>query len=483
MSYRRGSNTLVQPRQLVTKTESTNKHSQAVPRRVLSLFDAVCIIVGTIIGAGIFKTVPEVAKNAGDFQWMIMLWVFGGVLTVIGAMCFAELTTTHSEDVGGDYVYLKKAYGRPVGFMFAWAAFWIIRPANIGAMAITFASYFDQIVPTGHQVVYAIVPVVLLSITNLIGLRQGTWIQNVLTVAKVLGILAIVGLAFFNPVETATWKNPSPPENAAGGWLLAMVLIMFTFGGWNDISFVAAEIKQPGRNLFRSLIFGSLIVTAVYIAMSFAAVAALGFESLVEAKAYAVDVVRSSLGDGNAWAAQSARLVAALVCVSCLGAINGIMLTSPRIYYAAGRDYQALDQLGRWDARRDQPWQATVAQAVVTVLLFSLCFRYENPFSVIVQVSAPVFWSFLGVTGLALIVLRYKNRSGVEPEFAYRVPFYPLPPIVLAIVCFAMTYSSISWVIKQEFWVSGGLVAGLMAVGILVGLFLKPRENIESKRL
>lgn len=446
----------------------------AAPQRVLTLFDAVCIIVGTIIGAGIFKTVPKVASLAGDMHWMILLWVLGGTLTVIGAMCFAELTTTNAEDVGGDYVYLKKAYGRPFGFMFAWAAFWIIRPANIGAMAITFATYFEQIVPTGYLLLYAIVPVCFLSLANLAGLRQGTWIQNVLTVVKVLGILAIVVLAVGNPTEVSNWSNPKPPADVSGGWLLALVYIMFTFGGWNDISFVAAEIKRPEKNLFRSLIFGSLIVTGVYIAISFAAAAAIGFESLASSKAYAVDVVRSALGDGNDFGPYSARLVAALVCISCLGAINGIMLTSPRIYYAVGRDYSMLGMLGQWDEQRNQPWQATVAQAIVTILLFSLCFRYENPFHVIVEISAPVFWLFLGVTGLALIVLRYKNSAGKsEKDFAYRVPFYPLPPIILAIVCFAMTYSSLNYVIGKRYYISGGLVAGILVFGIPLSLVLR----------
>lgn len=173
-----------------------SKNEAIQPRRVLTLFDAVSIIVGTIIGAGIFQTAPEIASLSGSFLWSVVLWVFGGLLTLIGALCFAELTTSHHEAVGGDYVYLKLAYGRPVGFMFAWAAFWIIRPANIGAMAMVFASYFDQLMPTGLQLPYAVLAVLLLSGANLIGLKQGKWVQNVLTVAKIAGILGIVALAF-----------------------------------------------------------------------------------------------------------------------------------------------------------------------------------------------------------------------------------------------------------------------------------------------
>ena len=274
----------------------------AGPKRTLSLFDAICIIVGTIIGAGIFQTAPLIASNAGNFQWMIGLWLAGGMITVIGALCFAELTTRFSDLAGGDYGYLKMSYGRPVGFMFAWATFWIIRPGNIGAMALTFASYFDRVLgfdAADNQfrvAVYTLSAVLVLSGFNLIGLRQGKWIQNVLTVVKVLGIGAIISVAFFTPSSSAPGPANPVQFGAAQNLGLALVFVMFSFGGWNDISFVSTELKSPERNLFRALLYGSVLVTAIYVVVNCAFVASLGFNQMTESGAVATDVTQKSFG-------------------------------------------------------------------------------------------------------------------------------------------------------------------------------------------
>lgn len=451
---------------------------QSQPQRTLSLFDAICIVVGTIIGAGIFKTAPDIAGFSGSIVVLVLLWLVGGALTITGALCFVELTTRFKETAGGDYGYLKYAYGRSVAFLFAWSTFWIIRPGNIGAMAITFAYYFDQVLgfedadtAVMRKLIFAIAAVAMLSAVNLIGLSQGRRTQNFLTVAKIVGILAIITIAFVFGKPGSLQSDITAPIASSGNWLLAIVFIMFSFGGWNDMSFIANEVKNPSRNLFRTLIFSTVAVTAIYLTINFAFVYALGFEGTSASSSVATDVIRTTLGADSAIGQQSARIVAALICVSCLGAINGIIITSPRIYYAAGRDYSALEFIGRWDARRNQPWLATLLQALVTILLFFLCFQYENPFRVILVVSAPFFWTFLGLTGLALIVLR--NKRKISPtEDSFRVPFYPLPPIVLAIACFAMTYSAIDHVIDEKYWVAGATICGIMFVGSFLSLFL-----------
>lgn len=169
----------------------------------------------------------------------------------------------------------------------------------------------------------------------------------------------------------------------------------------------------------------------------------------------------------------SARIIAALICVSCLGAINGMIITSPRIYYAAGRDYQALGVIGSWNQRRNQPWLATLLQAVVTILLFLLCFQYENPFRVILVVSAPFFWAFLGLTGIALIVLRGKNAIA-DSDHAFRVPLYPLPPLILAAACLAMMWTAIEFAISEKYWGAGSAICGIMILGIILSLILSP---------
>lgn len=462
-------------------------NSQVGPKRTLSLFDAVCIIVGTIIGAGIFQTAPKIALFAGSPYLMFGLWLVGGVITVIGALCFAELTTRFANVPGGDYGFLKLGYGRPVGFMFAWATFWIIRPGNMGAMALTFAAYFDQIGLLDsngngqfYQAVYTIFAIVVLSIINLIGLKQGKSIQNFLTVVKVLGIASIVIVALIAPAESASSVDEAVVSNNSSMWLVGLVFVMFSFGGWNDISFVATEVKSPEKNLFRSLVIGSLLVTAIYLVVNIAFVAALSFQTVRESSSVATDVVRHSLGANSFVGQRGAQIIAGLICISCLGAINGIIITSPRIYYAVGKDYPLLSFVGRWDSKRNQPWIAIAIQAAVTVGFCILCFQYKNPFEAILIASAPFFWAFLGMAGLAVIVLRVRLTDSQYP-FVFRTPFYPLEPIVLAIACFAMTYSSFSHMLHEGYWVAIYAVFGMMGIGVLLGLSLSSSSsNIDN---
>lgn len=454
--------------------EITDQVSNAQPRRVLSLFDSVCIIVGTIIGSGIFKTSPEIAQNSSGFPVLILLWILGGVVALIGALCFAELMTTNRNEVGGDYVYLKKAYGRPIAFMFAWAAFWIIRPGNIAAMAMIFAEYFNQIIPGGDysQVIYAVAAVGLLSVTNLLGLKQGKGVQNALTVAKVVGILAIVTIAFASPA-------PSLDLTMAGSqsddslWL-AMILVMFTYGGWNDIAFVTGEIRDPKKNLFRSLLLGTMVVTLVYVLINVAFVIGLGYETMASSKAVATELTQQALGAETTFGQRSGQLIAALVCVSCLGAINGMILTSPRIYYALGRDVRPLRALAEWSSQRNTPWQSVVLQSLVTIGLLLVCLRYQDAFKVVVVCTAPYFWGFLGLTVLSLIVMRVKSRSQSLPddEGTYRVPLFPLPPIFFAAVCGGLFYNSITYIQFRGFYTAFFVVTGLMAIGVVLGLIL-----------
>ena len=456
------------------------KPANSGPSRTVSLFDAICIIVGTIIGAGIFKTAPSIANFAGSYSVMILLWLVGGLLTVIGALCFAELTTRFSNVAGGDYGFLKMAYGKHIGFLFAWATFWIIRPGNMGAMALTFAGYFDEVFGGGpfddqwRIAFYTILSILVLSCTNLIGLKQGKKIQNVLTVAKVVGIASIILVAFLMPAPNAnegSIANTASPSNS--NWLLAMVLVMFSFGGWNDISFIATEIKKPEKNLFRALILGCVLVTTIYVIVNIAFSTSLGFESVAQSKAVATDVIQNSMGRESWFGEKAAKIVAALICISCLGAINGIIITSPRIYFAAGRDYPLFGSLGAWDTKRNQPWIATSVQAVVTIAFCILCFQYKDPFEVIVVSSAPFFWSFLGLAGLSLIVFRRRNSNESQEKKYFQTPLFPLEPLVLATACFAMAYSSLNHMMAMDYWLAFIAVVVTMVIGAILSVLIR----------
>jgi len=259
---------------------------QAAPQRILSLFDAVCIAAGIIIGAGIYQITPAVARGAGTVAQLMSLWIIGGLLSLCGALSYAELAAAYPNSTGGDFVYLTKAYGRPAGFLFGWSQLVIVRPGDIAVMAFAFATYGRQIWepaavdPQISQRLYAAGAVVVLTLMNMLGVRQGKWTQNLLTAVKAVGLIGIAaaGLAVNRPVEPARPLEPIP----AG---LALIFVLFTYGGWNEVAYVAAEVKNPGKNIVRALAVGMAAVMILYLLVNGAFVYGLTFGGLAASEA------------------------------------------------------------------------------------------------------------------------------------------------------------------------------------------------------
>jgi basic amino acid/polyamine antiporter, APA family len=436
------------------------------PRRQLSLLDSTSIIVGVIIGSGIYKTSSDIAANVADEGLLMTVWVLGGLLSLVGALCYAELANAYPEE-GGDYVYLTRAMGRPVGFLFAWAQLWIVRPGSIGAYAFVFATYANQLWPLGQGpwplVLYAAAAIVVLTAINLLGLREGKWTQNVLTAVKLLGLLAIIAVGLL--VSPA-----APPPHAVkssfslDGFRLAMIFVLYTYGGWNEMAYVAAEVRNPQKNILRALVLGTLAVTGLYVLVNLAFLHALGLSGAAHSPAIAADAVARGLGP---W---SARAVSLLICLSSLGAINGMILTGARIYYAMGRDHRLYGWLAKWNARRDTPMRAMLLQSLVVLGLVVGFGARQDGFERMVTFTTPVFWIFFLLAGASLIVLRRREPSAPRP---YRVPWYPLLPVVFCLSCALMVYASVSWAIdngsREAFW-----SLGLLAIGGALSI-LKPR--------
>ncbi len=447
------------------------------PQRKLTLLDAVCVIVGSIIGAGIFGTVGDVARQLPGPEWLILVWVAGGIVSLIGCLCFAELTTNYNEP-GGDYYYLTRAFGYPTGLAFAWAAFWIVRPGNIGAMAMIFAQYavtlFGLTDTVGIKLLLALLSVAVLTMVNLLGVRSGKSTQNVLTIFKVLGILTIFVAAGLiiprleNPFDNLSAGGQRLPH--VGALFLPLVLVMFTYGGWNDISFVAAEVRQPRRNLPWSLVIGTLIVTICYVGFNLALLLVLGFDGLAKPEGAAPSAMMSITAAG--WGSQ---FLSCLVCISCLGAINGMVFTSPRIYYAVGQRYPQWAWLSNWGGRHDGPWAAILCQAMISMLLIGICGMRSDSFTQILAVTAPYFWVFLALTFASLVVLR-RQRGGSNLT-AFRVPLYPLSPIFMIVVSLGISYSSVQYIAAQRYWIAANLVGVIMIVGVIVAISIKPRVS------
>lgn len=403
------------------------------PRRELTLLDSVCLIVGIIVGVGIYQMAPDIARGASGALGLLALWLLGGLISLCGALAYAELATAYPQ-AGGDYAYLTRAYGRWAGFLFGWIQLVVVRPGDIAVMAFAFAMYAraihdpaaDSAFSYGHQV-YACLAVAVLTLINIIGVRQGKWTQNLLTFAKVLGLAAIVAVALFAPQDGAT-PQPVDPLPAS----LALILVLFTFGGWNEMAYVAAEVAHPGRNIVRALVLGTVTVTLLYLAVNGAYLFALGYQGLAASHAVAADTISTVFSD------RASAIISALVCVSALGAVNGLIFTGARISYAVGKDHRLFRPLGRWHANTGTPVRALLLQAAIAIALIVSLGSFLNA---VLYTAAPVYLFYLATT-LSVIVLRRKDPLAKRP---YRMWGYPFTTVVFCITCAFLACSAIAY--------------------------------------
>ncbi len=430
------------------------------PTRQLTLFDAVCIIVGIVIGAGIYETTPAIAGSVTTPAWLMLFWLLGGLLSLIGALCYAEIITTWPEE-GGDYVFLNKAYGRKMGFLFAWSGFWVVRPANIGAVSYIFARYATDIVPLGSGgydfMLYAAGAVITFTAANILGVRTGKWSQNILTALTVTGLLTVVaaGLLFSTPSLPEVDVDTLPPGS---DYYLALILVLFTYGGWSNIAYVAAEVRRPQTNILRSLITGVAVITCTYILVNLAFINVLGLEGMTASQSVASDMIRAIGGETGA------LLISLLICVTCLGNINGMLLTESRIYYALGRENRLYGFLGTWSPHLDSPVWSLTLQAGITLAMIVTLGGDGNAFERLVVLSAPLFWFFVLLVGLSLFVFRFRNRPD-HP--VYRVPLYPWLPAAFCLSNAFLLYASLAYAWQQGYseiiWIGIVLITGIIA--------------------
>ena len=416
------------------------------PKRELSLFDSTCLIAGIIIGVGIYQTAPDVARGAGSWWGVLAIWLVGGLLSLVGALGYAELASAYPHE-GGDYVYLSRAYGPQAGFLFGWIQTTIVRPGDIAVIAFAFATYgrtlYDPLGGTSFlhgQRVYACAAILVLTLINIAGVRQGKWVQNVLTVVKVAGLLAIIGVALAGPQARMDHVAVEPFPLS-----IALILVLFTFGGWNEMAYVAAEVKRPQRNIVRALILGTVSVTGLYLLLNGAFLHGLGYPGLATSDAVAVDAVSAVLPRVGA------RLVSALICISALGVVNGLIFAGSRISYAVGSDHRVFRVLGRWDPKTGTPVRALLVQAGIAIGVVLILGSFVDA----VIYTAAAVYSFYAATTLAVIVLRRRDRQVARP---YHMAGYPVTPAIFAAVCAFLVYSAIAY----KPWIA------LASVGVLM---------------
>jgi len=444
---------------------SATTRAEPLPRPALSLRDAMCLIVGTIVGVGIFRTPSMVAEHTGSAGVALLAWLAGGVVSLIGALCYAELASTYP-NTGGDYHYLARAFGRRSAFLFAWARLSVIQTGAIALLAFVLGDYAAELLPFGRWAspLYAGLIVVLLTTTNILGVRQGTTTQNVLTTLEVGGILliAVTALAAAPAVLSAGGGTPTVSPGAFG---LVMVFVLLTYGGWNEAAYLSGEMHDPGRTVARALVWSLALVTALYLLLNWSFLATLGVAGVAGSKAVAADVVGQTLGP------RGAQLTSALIVVAALTSINAAVFTGARSSYAVGRDFGVLALLGRWNGVTRTPVNALVVQGAVALALVGLGAFTRNGFETMVEYTAPVFWLFLLLTGVALMVLRRRDGARARP---FRVPFYPLTPLAFCLTSGYLLYSSLAYTGVGALVGVGVLSAGALVLLVTGGRSLRP---------
>jgi len=409
------------------------KSAGAKPQQLLSVFAGASFIIGIVIGIGIFRTPSLVASGVSSEAMFIAAWVLGGLVMLVGALCYAELGSAHP-DAGGEYHFLRRAFGREIGVLFAWARGTVIQTGAIAAVAFVYADYASNIIPLGpySSAIHAVLGVVVITGLNLIGTPQGARAQMILTVLTIAALLAVI-LAGFS--TTGTTHPPIQAGSQWGTFGLAMVFVLLTYGGWNEAAYLSGELKDVRRNMVRTLLLGTAVVVVMYVLANLAYLNVFGLEGLRKSQTVGADIMRVAVGD---W---GAILFSLIVCVCALSTLNATIFTGARGYYALGRDVPAIRKLGVWDEQGGgKPANALLLQATIALALLAFGSTTRDGFEAMVAYTAPVFWFFLFLIAVSVFVFR--KRGG---ELPYRLPLYPVPPILFGAAALWMIYSSIAY--------------------------------------
>jgi basic amino acid/polyamine antiporter, APA family len=441
---------------------------EAAPRQVIGLGAAIALIVGVVIGAGIFKAPAIVASMTGSALLMFSIWALGGLISIIGALCYAELSTAYASP-GGDYHFLYRAYGRSVSFLFAWARFAVISTGSIALLGFVFGDYLNAVLPLGPAgpAYYAAGAITLLTWLNVRSVGAGTIAQAWLTTVEIAGLLLIVGAA----LALASNGAAAPAQSAAAAPLsgsigLAMVFVLLTYGGWNEAAYLSAELMDSRRNMVRALLLSLLAVTTLYLLVTWAYWQGLGMAGMSQSDAIAADLLKVAFGPAGA------AIISVIIAIAALTSINATIIVGARSSYAAGRDWAPLARLGVWDRQRGTPANALKFQCAAALLLVLAGAWTGSGFKSMVEFTAPVFWLFFLLSGISLFVLRKREPHTPRP---FRVPMFPLLPILFCATCAFMLWASLSYVYNQSLggWNAAWVGVAVMLAGAVLLLFLR----------
>ena len=438
----------------------TSSHGLA---RRLGLFDATMLVMGGIIGSGIFVTPAEVARHVTTPLLIVGVWVLGGLVALAASFVYAELAARRPE-VGGQYAYLRDAYGPMPAFLYGWALLLVIQSGGMAAVAITFARYFADLVqlPLPENAV-AVGVLGLLTLINCMGVRSGSNVQSGLMVLKILaiGALVVAGLLFAPAIGPHAQPNTIQSVGTLAAIGAAMTPVMFSYGGWQTSSFVAGEMRNPARDLARGLLFGVAGVVILYTAVAFVCVHTLGAAGLASSKTPATDVMRLALGP------RGATFIAIGITVSTLGFLSQGMLTAPRVYFAMAEDGLFFRGVAKISARTRVPVVAIVLQGLAAAVI-----ALSGTFGQILNYVVSVDFIFFGLTGAALFVFRRR-----EPDQAvfFKAPGHPFTTIFYVLACWAVVVATVVNNVENSL-----IGYAILAAGIPACLYWQRKKRIAA---
>lgn len=409
------------------------------------------MLVGVVVGIGIFKTPPIAAANAPSEAAFLALWVAGGLLTLIGALCYAELGSTYPH-AGGEYHYLTRAYGRGLGFLFGWGRMTVMQTGAIAAVAFVFGDYAAALLPLGTYgpAIYAAAAVALLTYLQL----RGTPISGRTQLALTATTITAIGLVALSGFAAEPWPTVSEPVTGSGAVGLAMVFILLTYGGWNETAYLSGEVRDAPRNMARVLLLGTGAVMAIYLVTNLALLSMLGLAGLREADTVMVEPIAAVFGDVGA------VVFSLIVCITALSTLNATIFTGARSTLALGGDFRLFTLLGQRNGATGAPANALLLQGAIALALVVLGAQARSGFQTMVEYTAPVFWSFMLLVGISLFLFR---RREPERPRGFRVPLYPLTPLLFCLTSAYLLYASLAYT------GIGALVGiAILAVGIPV---------------
>src|SRR5438309_1707555 len=407
------------------------------PRRRLGLFDATMIVMGGIVGAGIFANPSEVEHGVHTPFLILGVWVLGGLIAMCGAFIWAELATRLPAAAGGQYVYLREAYHPAVAFMYGWGLLLVTQTGGMAAVAVIFASYFRAL--TGANCSdSAIAAIALLALTaiNCFGARTGSNVQSALMLLKIVAIamLVIIGFAIGHPATAGLKSEGLFGESASFGLLksigAAMVPVAFAYGGWQTATFVAGEMRDARRDLSRGLLIGVGGVVVLYLAVNLACLHVLGPAGLNATTTPASDVMRIALGE------RGAQWIAFAITISTLGFLSQSMLTAPRVYYAMARDGLFFKSVGKLFGKSQAPVVAIALQGLAAIVI-----ACSGTYGEILNFEVTVDFIFFGMTAASLFILRWR-QIGADAAI-YRAPGHPFTTILFVLSCAGIVGSAI----------------------------------------